>query len=74
MPILSVKWDFDAAGKHWKKSFIGGCNRAKLWDSESQRRQGSEKSVGSMSLEVSSTWGRLDLKGLLLFMYSNFIF
>ena len=24
--ILSVKWDFGVAGKHWKEPFIGGCN------------------------------------------------
>ena len=24
----SVKWGFGAAGKHWKKSGFGGCNRA----------------------------------------------
>ena len=27
-PILSVKWGFDAAGKHWKKPDFGECNRA----------------------------------------------
>ena len=31
------------------------------------------KSVGSKSLEGSSTWGRLGLEDLLLFVYSNFI-
>ena len=34
-PILSIKWDFGAIGKHWNESFIGGCNRAELWDPES---------------------------------------
>ena len=29
------------------------------------------KLVGSRSLEGLSTWGRLGLEGLLLFMYSN---
>ena len=29
------------------------------------------KSVDSRSLEGSSTWGRLGLEGLLLFVYSN---
>ena len=29
------------------------------------------KLVGSRSLEGSSTWGRLGLEGLLLFVYSN---
>ena len=38
---------------------------------ESQRRQGFIKSVGCWSLEGSNTWGRLGLKGLLLFVYSN---
>ena len=33
----------------------------------------SEKSVGSKSLEGSSTLGRLGLEGLLLFVYFNFI-
>ena len=32
-----------------------------------------EKSVGSRSLEGSSTLDRLSLEGPLLFMYSNFI-
>ena len=38
---------------------------------ESERRQGFEKPVGSRSLEGSSTWDRVGLKGLLLFVYSN---
>ena len=41
---------------------------------ESYRRQGSEKPVGSKSLEGSSTLGRLGLESHLLFVYSNFIF
>ena len=53
-PILSGKWDFGAARKHWKKPF-GGCNRAELRVSESLRRQGFVKSIGSRSLEGSST-------------------
>ena len=44
-----------------------------LHDPKSQRRQGFIKSVGSKSLEGSSSWGRLGLEGLLLFIYSNFI-
>ena len=44
-----------------------------LRDLESQRRHDSENSVGSRSLEGSSTLGRLGLEGLLLFVYSNFI-
>ena len=44
-----------------------------LRDLESQRRHDIEKSVGSRSLESSSTWSRLGLEGLLLFVYSNFI-
>ena len=36
-------------------------------------RQDSEKSVGSKSLKGSNIWGRLGLKGFLLFVYSNFI-
>ena len=27
-PILSVKWGFGAARRHWKKPSFGGCNRA----------------------------------------------
>ena len=42
-----------------------------LHDLEGQRRQGFVKSVGSKSLEGSSTWGRLGLKGLLLFVHFN---
>ena len=44
-----------------------------LRDPESQRRQGFIKSVGSRSLDDSSTLGRLGLEGLLIFMYFNFI-
>ena len=33
-PILSVKWDFGVIGKHWKKPFIGRCNRTELQDPE----------------------------------------
>ena len=40
---------------------------------EKLEKTNSEKSVGSRSLEGSSTWGRLGLEGLLLFVYSNFI-
>ena len=50
---------------------FGGCNRAELHDLESWRRQGLAKPVGSKSLEGLSTWGRLGLEGLLLFVYSN---
>ena len=53
---------------------FGECNRAKLRDLESERRQGLAKSVGSRSLEGSSIWGRLGLEGLLLFVYSNLFF
>ena len=35
------------------------------------RRQDSEKFVGSRGLMGSSTWGRLGLEGLLLFVCSN---
>ena len=34
-PILSAKWDFGAAGRHWNEPFIGGYNRAELRDQES---------------------------------------
>ena len=34
-PILSVKWEFCVVGKYWKEPFIGGCNRAELWNLES---------------------------------------
>ena len=44
-----------------------------LWDLESQRRHDFEKSIGSRSLEGSSTLVRLSLEGLLLFVSSNFI-
>ena len=50
---------------------FGGCNQVELRDPESYRRQGLAKLVGSRSLEGSSTWGRLGLEGLLLFVYSN---
>ena len=32
-PILSIKWVFGIARKHWKKSNFGGCNRAycRIW-------------------------------------------
>ena len=51
------------ARKYWKEPFCGGCNRVKLQDPESQRRQDYEKSIGSRSLKGSSTWGRLGLEG-----------
>ena len=41
-----------------------------IW--ESPRRQGSEKLVGSRSLEGSSTWCKLSLEGLLLFVSSTY--
>ena len=44
-----------------------------LRDLKSQRKHDSEKSIGSRSLKGSSTFGRLGLEGLLLFVYSNFI-
>ena len=44
-----------------------------LQDSESQKRHDSEKSIGSRTLEGSSTLGRLGSEGLLLFVQSNFI-
>ena len=47
---------------------------AKLRDPKSQKRQDSEKSVGSRNLEGSSTCGRLGLEIFLLFVYFNFIF
>ena len=58
-------------GSIGRNHLFGGCNRAELCDPKSQRRQGFVKSVGSKSLEGSSTWGRLGLEGFLLFMYSN---
>ena len=58
-------------GSIGKSHMFGGCNWAKLRDLESKRRQGLAKSVGSRSLEGSSTWGRLGLDDLLLFVYSN---
>ena len=44
-----------------------------LRDLESQRRHDFQKSVGSRSLEGSSTLGRLGLEGFSLFVYSIFI-
>ena len=44
-----------------------------LQDPKSQRRHNFEKSVGSRSLEGSSTLGRLGLEGLLLFVYPNLL-
>ena len=58
-------------GSIGRSHLFGGCNRAELHDSESLRRQGFIKSVGSRSLEDSNTWGRLGLEDLLLFVYSN---
>ena len=58
-------------GSIGRSHLFGGCNQAELRDPKSQRRQGFIKSVGSRNLEGSSTWGRLGLEGLLLFMYSN---
>ena len=55
------------AGKVWR------MQSGVLRDPKSQRRHDSEKSVGSRNLEGSSTWGRLNLEGFLLFVYSNFI-
>ena len=58
-------------GSIGRSHLFGGCNRAELRDPESYNRQGFVKSVGSKSLEGSSTWGKLGLEGLLLFVYSN---
>ena len=58
-------------GSIGRSHLFGGCNRAELRDPESYRRQGFVKSIGSKNLEGSSTWGRLGLEGLLLFVYSN---
>ena len=55
------------AGKAW------WMQSGVLRDLENYRRHDSEKSVGSRSLEGTSTLGRLSLEGLLLFVYSNFI-
>ena len=44
-----------------------------LWDLESQRRHDFEKSFGSRSLEGLSTFGKLGLESILLFVYFNFI-
>ena len=44
-----------------------------LRDPESYRGQGFVKSVSSKSLKSLSTWAKLGLEGLLLFVYSNFI-
>ena len=67
----SVKWGFSAAGKHWKKSSVGGCNWTELWDLGNLDKHGSEKSCWSKSLEGLSVSGILDLESLLLFMYPN---
>ena len=50
---------------------LGGCNRLVLRDPDNQRRQNFEKSIGSRSLEGSSTLGKLGLEDLLIFMNSN---
>ena len=55
------------AGEAWR------MQSGVLRDPKNQRRHDSEKSIGSRSLEDSSTLGRLGLEGLLLFVYSNFI-
>ena len=44
-----------------------------LRDPKSQTRHGSEKSCWSRSLEGLGTLGRLDLEGLLLFVYPNLL-
>ena len=49
------------------------CGIRKVREDKFLRSQGSEKSIGSKSLEGSSIWGRLGLEGLLLFVNSNFI-
>jgi len=55
------------AGEAWRMQL------SVLRNPEIQRRQGSEKSVDNRNLEGSSTWDRLGLEGLFLFIYSNFI-
>ena len=54
-----------------RSHLFGGCNQAELLDPEIERKEGLAKSAGSRSLEGLSTYGRLGLEGLLLFMYSN---
>ena len=75
-PILSVKWGFSAARKHWKKPFVWWMQSGWIvWSGELQkirfRYHTHPKSVGNRSLEGSSTWDRLRLKGFLLFVYSK---
>ena len=71
-PILIVKCEVLVLLESIRRSHLfRGCDIAKLRDPERQRRQDLAKSVGSRSLEGSSTWVRLGLEGFLLFVYSN---
>ena len=69
--ILSVKWGFGVTGKYWKKPYIWWMQSGWIaWFGELENTS-LVKLVGSRSLEGSSTWDRLGLEGLLLFVYSN---
>ena len=61
-------------GSIGRSHLFGGCNRVELRDPESQKRQDFVKSVDNKRLEGSSTWGKLGLEGLLLFVYSHLFF
>ena len=72
--VQRVFWNLGRFGDLPKKaSEAWWMQSGVLRDPKNQRRQGFVKLVGSRSLEGSSTWGRLGLEGLLLFIYSNFI-
>ena len=58
-------------GSIGKSYLFGRCNQAEFCDPESKKRQDFIKLVGGRSLEGLSTWGRLRLEDLLLFVYSN---
>ena len=73
-------WSCSGVGALTKTQFLSPFSLPNLlyqvhwiWAYSSKRRQDSEKSVDSRSLKGSSTWGKLGLEGLLLFVYSNFI-
>ena len=72
--VLKAFWNLGSFGDLLKKaSEAWRMQSGILWDPKSQRRHDSEKSIGSRSLEGSSTLGRLGLEGLFLFVYSKFI-
>ena len=69
----SVKWDFGAARKHWKKPRMADATWSLLWDPKSKTRHSFEKPCWSRSLEGLGTVGWLGLEGLLLTYVSQLI-